>query len=175
MCQERRKTRIFMHTICFGQNHFLAKTVKTEKNYKNSGFSGNCKEPKMTPFFEKVFWDGWKMVFTNCVFWKAVFIWKHGFIMFSEKHSSCNIVGCSWTWQKGVFLCFFGFNGIFCFFVFDFFSGGLCLGKVCSPPKKNGYFCSLFSVSLCFSLACLTSPFHSHFLSFFSIYKYIYI
>ena len=45
------KTRIFVHTICFGQNNFWTKTVKTRKNYENSGFIGNCPKPKMTFFF----------------------------------------------------------------------------------------------------------------------------
>ena len=33
------------------------KTVKTRKNYKNSGFSGNCPKPKMTLFFERGVFD----------------------------------------------------------------------------------------------------------------------
>ena len=41
---------------------FWSKTVKTWKNYKNSGFSGNCPKPEMTPFFSKwcLFWHRWK-------------------------------------------------------------------------------------------------------------------
>ena len=47
---KEENTRIFVHTICFGQKCFWTKTVQTRKNYKNSGFSGNCPKPKMTPF-----------------------------------------------------------------------------------------------------------------------------
>ena len=130
LCREgRRKTRIFVHTICFGQKCFLGtKTVKTRKNYKNSGFSGNCPKPKMTPFFEKgVFFDmGEKVGFTNCVFEKLCSSENNKCIVVSAEHSSCNkklylektenlwkIVGWFWTWQKGVlfvfrFLCYCG-------------------------------------------------------------------
>ena len=88
LCQEGRKTRIFVHTICFGQNFFWPKKVQSRKNYKNSGFSGNWPKPKMTPFFEKgVFWHGWKVGFTNCVFEKLCFPENTIFIVFSAKHS----------------------------------------------------------------------------------------
>ena len=58
MCQEGRKTRIFVHTICFGQ-FFWTKTVQSKKHYKNRGFSGNCKKKqKWHLFLEKgVFFD----------------------------------------------------------------------------------------------------------------------
>ena len=80
------------HTICFGQKCFWPKTVQTRKHYKNSGFNGNCPKPKMTPFFgKKVFVDmGEKVGFTNCVFGKLCFSENTIFIVFSEKHSSCN-------------------------------------------------------------------------------------
>ena len=60
-CQEGRKTCIFMHTICFGQNFGGPKQLKTRKHYKNSGFSGNCPKPKMTPnlFSWKRLFLGW--------------------------------------------------------------------------------------------------------------------
>ena len=46
--------------------------MKTKKNYKNSGFSGDCPKPRVTPsFFEKGVFDmGEKVGFTNCVFEK---------------------------------------------------------------------------------------------------------
>ena len=47
------KTRIFVHTICFGQNFFWIKTVQSRKHYKNRVFSGNCKKAKLTPVFGK--------------------------------------------------------------------------------------------------------------------------
>ena len=47
------KTRIFVHTICFGQRFFWPKTVQTRKNYRSSGFSGNWPKPKMTLFLGK--------------------------------------------------------------------------------------------------------------------------
>ena len=47
------KTRIFVHTICFGQKIFLAQNSVNQENYKNSGFSGNCPKAKMTAFLEK--------------------------------------------------------------------------------------------------------------------------
>ena len=123
------KTRIFVHTnYLFGPKNFWGpKQCKPGKNYKNSGFSGNCPKPKMTPFFGKrCFWHGWKSGFYSLCFRKAVCFFSENtiFIVFSEKHSSCNtnivckqntenwwkLVGCCWTRQKGVkvfFVCFF--------------------------------------------------------------------
>ena len=61
-----------MHTIFFAQNLLGPETVKTRQNNKNSGFSGNCPKPKMTPlFWKRVFFSmGEKVIFTNCVFAK---------------------------------------------------------------------------------------------------------
>ena len=102
------------------------KTVKTRKNYKNSRFSGHL-------FFgKKVFWGmGEKVFFTNCVFEKLCFL-KTLFYSVSSKHSNCSkkdvcwktenllkIVGCFWTWQKGVFCLLFQvfmFLWFFCVF-----------------------------------------------------------
>ena len=47
------KTRIFVHTICFGQNFFWEQNSVNKKHYRNRGFSENCKKKKMTPFLEK--------------------------------------------------------------------------------------------------------------------------
>ena len=76
---------------------------------------------------------GEKVGFTNCVFEKlCLFSENTIFIVFSEKHSSCNTNtvckqrqkiemknrGLFWAWQKGVFLfvSFPGFN-VIVFFV----------------------------------------------------------
>ena len=54
ICVGKGEKRAFSCTLsvlakkCFGP-----KAVYTGKNYKNSGFSGNCPKPKMTPFLEK--------------------------------------------------------------------------------------------------------------------------
>ena len=82
LCQEgRRKTRIFVHTICFGQNLFWTKTVQSRKHYKNRGFNGNCKKAKMTPFFGKgclLTWlKKWVLLtvfLKSCVFLKTLFL-----------------------------------------------------------------------------------------------------
>ena len=78
-----------MHTICFGQKNVLAQNSVNQENYKNSGFSGHCPKPKMTPFFGKrCFFDmGEKVGFTNCVFEKMCFAENTIFIVFSTKHS----------------------------------------------------------------------------------------
>ena len=72
----REKTRVFVHTICFGQTiNSWPKTVQTRKHYKNSGFSGNLLKTKNDTFFQKrCFFDmGEKVGFTNCVFEKLCF------------------------------------------------------------------------------------------------------
>ena len=128
LCQEGRKNTHFRAHYLFWPKNVWPKTVQTRKNYKNSGFSGNCPKPKMTPFLQKgVFFDmGEKVGFTNCVFEKLCFFSENTiFIVFSEKHSSCNtntvckqktenwwkIVGFSWTWQRSDFYCLFLFSG----------------------------------------------------------------
>ena len=62
----REKKRAFSCTLSvLAKNFFWTKTVQIRKNYKNSGFSGNCPKPKMTPFLWKrcFFWHGWKSGF----------------------------------------------------------------------------------------------------------------
>ena len=119
----RQKTNAhFRAHYLFWANNFLTKTVKTRKSSKINGFSGNCPKPKMTPFLKKVlFFDmGEKVGFTSCVLEKLCSSENTMLIVFSAKHSSCNkktlcwitdnlwkIVGCFWTWRKGVFVCFF--------------------------------------------------------------------
>ena len=76
LCQEgRRKTRIFVHTICFGQNLSWTKTVQSRKYNKNRGFSGNCKKQNDTFFGKGCFFDMVEKVgSTNCVFEKLCFL-----------------------------------------------------------------------------------------------------
>ena len=85
----REKKRAFLCTLSVLAKIFGPKTVQSRKHYKNRGFSGNCKKSKNDTFLGKgVFFDMVEKVgFTNCVFWKAVFSWKHLFIVFSAKHS----------------------------------------------------------------------------------------
>ena len=65
--------------------------MKTRKNYKNSGFSGNCPKPKMTFCWKNGVFDmGEKVGFTNCVFEKLCSSEYTIFVVFSAKHSSCN-------------------------------------------------------------------------------------
>ena len=79
LCQEGRKTCIFVHTICFGQNFFGPKQWKPGTTIKIVVSAEIVKNLKWHLFFEKgVFWQGWKLGFTNCVFEKLclfLFIW----------------------------------------------------------------------------------------------------
>ena len=101
LCQEGRKTRIFVHTICFGQMFFGTKTVQSRKHYKNRGFSGNCKNKNDTFFWKKVFFDMVEKVgFTNCVFEKLCLSENTIFIVFSAKHSFSKTKTVCWKKQK---------------------------------------------------------------------------
>ena len=119
LCQEGRKTRIFVHTICFGQNFFWTKTVQSRKHYK-IGVSAELQKSKMTPFFGKgCFFDmAEKVRFTNYVFEKLCFPESAIFIVFSAKDSSSKTKTVCWKDRKfmknsGLFLnmakwCFLG-------------------------------------------------------------------
>ena len=120
VCQEGRKTRIFVHTICFGQKFFGAQNSEARKNFKITVSAEIAQNLKWHFLGEKGVL-GWKW-FLLTVFLKSCVFWKHYFIVFSAKHSSCNkkcmlkktdnlwkVVGCFWTWQKGVF-CLFCFR-----------------------------------------------------------------
>ena len=92
----REKNRAFSCTLSvLAKKFFGPKTVQTRKNYKNSGFSGNCPKAKMTPFFgKKVFFDmGQKVGFTNCVFEKLCFLNTLFYSVFSRtqlfKNKNC--------------------------------------------------------------------------------------
>ena len=127
----REKKRAFSCTLSvLAKIFFGPKTVQTRKNYKNSGFSGNCPKPKMTPFFGKrVFFLTWvkkwvllTVFFKSCVSWKHYFysgfsktqLFKNKNCMLKKTENIWKIVGCFWTWQNGVFwVCFFwGFSVI---------------------------------------------------------------
>ena len=58
------------------KNVFCPKTVQTN-TIKNSGFSGNCLKPKMTPFFENGFLIWVKKWVLLTVFLKSCVFWKH--------------------------------------------------------------------------------------------------
>ena len=45
--------RAFSCTLSVLAKHFWAQNSESQENYKNSGFSGNCPKPKVTPFFGK--------------------------------------------------------------------------------------------------------------------------
>ena len=91
----REKNTHFRAHYLFWPNIFRAKTVKTKKHNKDSGFSGNCPKPKkkLTPFFFRkrcFFGMGEKVVFTNCVFEKLCSSENTNFIVRSAKPSSCS-------------------------------------------------------------------------------------
>ena len=114
LCQ----ARIFVATICFGQNFFWTKTVQSRKHYKNRGFSGIAKRQKWHLFWCFLTWLK-KWVFSNCVFEKLCFPENTIFIVFSAKHSFSKTKTVCWKNRKfmknsGLFLkmakwCFGGF------------------------------------------------------------------
>ena len=53
ICVRKGEKTHFRAHYLFWPKIFWPKTVQTRKNYKNSGFSGNCPKPKMTPFLGK--------------------------------------------------------------------------------------------------------------------------
>ena len=74
----REKKRAFSCTLSVLTKQFFgSKAVKTKRNYKNSGFSGNCPKPNMTLFFEKRFFLAWVKKLVLLCFWKAGLFWKH--------------------------------------------------------------------------------------------------
>ena len=77
LCQEGRKSAHFSCTLSvLAIFFFLSQYSVNQENYKNSGFSGNCSKPKMTPFlWKRCFFDmGEKVGFTNCVFKSCVLL-----------------------------------------------------------------------------------------------------
>ena len=101
--QEGRKNAHFRaHYLFWPKTFFGPKQCKPEKNIKYDGFSGNCPKPKMTPFFWKRCFLTWveRLGFTNCVFEKLCSSENTIFIVFSEKHCSCNQKAVCWEKQK---------------------------------------------------------------------------
>ena len=94
MCQEgRRKTRIFVHTICFGQTFFFGPKQCKAGNTIKIGVSAEIvkKSKNDTFFWKRVSFDMVEKVdFTNCVFEKLCFPENTIFIVFSAKHSFKN-------------------------------------------------------------------------------------
>ena len=124
LCQEGKKRAFSCTLSVLAKTCSGPKTVQTRKDNKSSGFNGKCPKPKMTPFFQKrFFFDmGEKVSLTNCVFEKLCFSANTILIVFSEKHSNCNIklyvlekeklwntVGCFENGQKVFLVCFFCF------------------------------------------------------------------
>ena len=75
LCQEGRKTRIFVHTICFGQNIFLDQNSENPgKTIKIVVSAEIVQNLKWHLFFQNgVFWHRWKSGFYQLCFWKAMF------------------------------------------------------------------------------------------------------
>ena len=76
----REKKRIFVHTICFGQNVLGPKQCKPGNTIKIVVSTEIAQNQKWHLFFldKGVFDMGEKVGFTNCVFESCVF-WKHYF------------------------------------------------------------------------------------------------
>ena len=89
LCQEGRKKRAFSCTLSvLAKGFFWTKTVQIRKNYKNSGFSGNCPKPKMTPFLWKRCFLTWvkKWVLLTVFLKSCAFSENTIFIVLSAKH-----------------------------------------------------------------------------------------
>ena len=90
----REKKRAFSCALSVLANFFWTKTVQTRKNYKNSGFSGNCPKPKMTPFL-------WKRCFLTWVKkWVLLTVFLKSCVFFSAKHSFSKAKMVCWKKQK---------------------------------------------------------------------------
>ena len=121
ICVRKGEKRSFLCTLSvLAKTFFGPKQCKPGNTIKIVVSAEIAQNQKWHLFWKKVFFDiGEKVGFTNCVFEKLCY-----FIVFSEKHSSCNtntahkqktenwwnIVGCFWTWQKGVFCLFLFFR-----------------------------------------------------------------
>ena len=68
ICLRKGKKRIFVHTICFGQNFLGPKQWKTGKTIKIVVSAEIVQNLKWHRFFDKGVFDmGEKLGFTNCV------------------------------------------------------------------------------------------------------------
>ena len=116
-----KKTRIFVRTICFGQEIFWPKQRKPGTTIRIVVSAEIAQTLKWHLFGKKKsFWHGWKSVFLLTVFFeklcflKTLFYsvfgktqqlqYKKGCMLKNRKFMK--IVGCFWTWQEGVFDCF---------------------------------------------------------------------
>ena len=78
------KARIFVHTICFGQNFFGPKQCKTRNTIKIGVSVEIAKNKNDTFFWKRVFFDMVEKVgFTDCVFEKLCFAENTFKIVFS--------------------------------------------------------------------------------------------
>ena len=114
-----KNTHFRAHYLFWPKIFFWTNTVQTGKNYKNSGFSGNCPKPKMTPFFWKMCFLTWvKKWVLLTVFLKSCVFWKHYFYsVFSKtqlfKNKNCMLKKQKFMKNSGLFLnmakwCFLG-------------------------------------------------------------------
>ena len=99
LCQEGRKTRIFVHTICFVQFFFGPEQCKPGNTIKIVVSAEIAQNQKWHLFLKKVFFDMVEKVgFTNCVFGKLCFFSENTiFIVFSAKHSFSKTKTVCWT------------------------------------------------------------------------------
>ena len=96
-----KKTRILVHTICFGQTLFGPKQCKAGSTIKIWGFSGNCKKAKMTPFLGKRWFLTWlKKWVLLTVFLKSCVSWKHYFYCVFSKTQLFKMQNCLLKKQK---------------------------------------------------------------------------
>ena len=164
ICQEARRNAHFVHAFCFGKKFVWPQAVKTKKNYKNSGFSGNCPKPKMTPFFGKRCFLAWVKKWFLMHFRELCFPESTNFIAFSAKHSSCNKKdvdkdrkfmknsGLFLNMAKVVFCLFFDWF-FFVFLLFLFFWGGF-KGQVRWPEGPPHLAGTLLAFLFLFSFLC---------------------
>ena len=68
--REKNNAHFRAHYLFWPKKLFLDQNSETRKNYKNSGFSGNCPKPKMTFFLKKVSFLTWVKIGFYCVFEK---------------------------------------------------------------------------------------------------------
>ena len=134
---------------------FVPKQCKPGKTIKIVVSAEIAQNQNDTSFWEKgVFWHGWKVGFTNCVFEKlCFFFWKHYFYcvfretqLFKNKNymlKNRKLMKTSgsffWTWQKGDLFCLFLFQALMslCFFL---------SGKIARVLKMFFFFPSFFGL-----------------------------
>ena len=89
ICVRKGEKSAFSCTLSvLAKKLFWSKTVKARKTIKIV-VSAEIVQNLKWHLFKGVFWHVWNWVLLT-VLLKAVFLWKHYFIVFSAKHSSCN-------------------------------------------------------------------------------------